>query len=148
MEAVALVARMPGRDTERAMSQENVEIVRRAFAYEIYGVGDRAEAEAIFDPHVVMNPIDEEMSYGFDAMRSDMERWASAFDELEVTAEEFIDAGDRVLVTAYHRGRGRGSGVEVDTRFYELYTLRDGKVVRVDEFTDRPDALEAAGLRE
>jgi ketosteroid isomerase-like protein len=129
------------------MSQENVEIVRRAFAYEVYGVGDRAEAEAIFDPNVVMNPTNEWPSYGFDAMRSDMERWASAFDELEVTAEEFIDAGDRVLVTAYHRGRGRGSGVEVDTRFYELYTLRDGKVVRVDEFTDRPEALEAAGLR-
>ena len=125
-----------------------MEIVRRAFAYEIYGVGDRAEAEAIFDPNVVMNPIDEGPSYGFDAMRSDWERWASAFEELEVTAEEFIDAGDRVLVTAYHRGRGRGSGVEVDTRFYELYTLRDGKVVRVDEFTDRPEALKAAGLRE
>ena len=130
------------------MSQENVEIVRRAFAYEVYGGGDQAEAEALFHPNVVMNPSDEWPSYGFDAMRSDMERWASAFDELEVTAEEFIDAGDRVLVTAYHRGRGRGSGVEVDTRFYELYTLRDGKVVRVDEFTDRPEALEAAGLSE
>jgi hypothetical protein len=49
------------------MSHENVEIARRAFAYEIYGVGDRADAEAIFDPHVVMNPIhaiDEEPSYG------------------------------------------------------------------------------------
>jgi len=41
------------------MSEENVEIVRRAFAYEVYGVGDRAEAEAIFDPDVVMNPTDE-----------------------------------------------------------------------------------------
>jgi ketosteroid isomerase-like protein len=130
------------------MSHENVEIVRRAFAYEAYGVGDRAEAEAIFDSNVVMNPSDERPSYGFDAMRSNMESWASAFDELEVTAEEFIDAGDRVLVTAYHRGRGRASGVEVDTRFYELYTLRDRKVVRVDEFTDRPEALDAAGLRE
>jgi hypothetical protein len=38
------------RDTGRAMSAENVEIVRRAFAYEMYGLGDRAEAEAIFDP--------------------------------------------------------------------------------------------------
>jgi ketosteroid isomerase-like protein len=128
------------------MSEENVEVVRQAFAYEVYGVGDRAEAEAIFHPNVVLNPIDEKPSSGFDAMRADMERWASAFDELEVTAEEFIDAGDRVLVTAYHRGRGKGSGVEIDTRFYELYTLHDGKVVRVDEFTDQPEALEAAGL--
>jgi ketosteroid isomerase-like protein len=130
------------------MSQENVEIVRRAFAYEIYGVGDRAEAEAIFDPNVVINPADERPSYGLDAMRDDFERWASAFEELEVSAEEFIDAGDRVLVTAYHRGRGRTSGIEVDARFYEVCTLRDGKVVRVDEYVERAEALEAVGLRE
>jgi ketosteroid isomerase-like protein len=53
-----------------------------------------------------------------------------------------------VLLTAHHRGRGQGSGVEVDTRFYEVYMLRDGKVVRVDEFSERAEALEAAGLRE
>ncbi|HEX2371180.1 MAG TPA: hypothetical protein VHI33_01060 [Solirubrobacterales bacterium] len=46
------------------MSQENVEIVRRAFAYEVYGHGDRAEAEAIFDPYVVMNPTEEGPSCG------------------------------------------------------------------------------------
>ena len=130
------------------MSQENVEIVRRAFAYEIYGVGDRAEAEAIFEPHVVMNPSDEGPSYGFDAMRGDYERWASVFEELSVTIEEIIDAGDQVLVVAHHEGRGRKSGVKVDTRFYEVYTVREGKVSRVDEFTERAEALEAAGLRE
>jgi ketosteroid isomerase-like protein len=130
------------------MSEENVEVVRKAIAYEYYGVGDRAEAEVIFDPHVVLNPIDEEPSSGFDAMRADMERWASAFDELEVTIEEIIDAGDQVVVVAYHQGRGRTSGVNVDTRFYEVYTLREGKVWRVDEYTERAEALEAAGLQE
>jgi ketosteroid isomerase-like protein len=130
------------------MSQENVEIARRAFAYEIYGVGDRAEAEAIFDPHVVMNPIDEGPSYGPDEMRYDWERWASAFDGLRVTVEEIIDAGNRVVLVAHHQGRGRGSGIEVDARFYEVYTLRKGKVLRVDEYTEREQALEAAGLRE
>jgi ketosteroid isomerase-like protein len=70
------------------------------------------------------------------------------WEELEMTAEEFIDGGDRVVVSGYFRGRGRGSGVEVDTRFYEVYTLRDGKIVRLDEFTGRADALEAAGLSE
>jgi ketosteroid isomerase-like protein len=130
------------------MSEENVEIVRRAFAYEMYGVGDRAEAEAIFDPHVVMNPTNEGPSYGFEAMRSDYEQWASAFEELSVTIEEIIDAGDQVLVVAHHEGRGRSSGVKVDTRFYEVYTVREGKVSRVDEFTERTEALEAAGLSE
>ena len=130
------------------MSQENVEIVRRAFAYEIYGLGDRDEAEAIFGPNFVMNPTEEGPSYGVDAIRDNFERWASAWEDLQVTAEEFLDAGDRVLVTAYFRGRGRGSGIDIDTRFYEVYALRDGRVVRVDEFTKRADALEAAGLRE
>jgi ketosteroid isomerase-like protein len=130
------------------MSQGNVEIVRRAFAYEIHGVGDRAEAEEIFDPNVVMNPSDEGPSYGFDAMRADYERWASVFEELSVTIEEIIDAGDQIVVVAHHEGRGRKSGVKVDTRFYEVYTVHEGKVSRVDEFTERAEALEAAGLQE
>ena len=130
------------------MSEENVEVVRKAIDYEYYGVGDRAEAEAIFDPQVVLNPIDEGPSSGFDAMRSDMERWASAFDELTVTVEEIIDAGDQVVVVTHHEGRGRESGVEVDTRFYEVYSLRDSKVSRVDEYIERAEALAAAGLRE
>ena len=129
------------------MSQHNVEIVRRAFAYEIYGVGGRAEAEAIFHPDVVMNPTDAGPFHGSGAMRDDYERWASEFEELEVSAEEFIDGGDRVLVTARHRGRGRLSGVEAEGRFYEVYTLRDGKVIRVDEYVERAQALEAVGLR-
>jgi ketosteroid isomerase-like protein len=134
------------------MSEENVEIVRKAIAYEYDGVGDRAEAEAIFDPQVVMNPIheglDEEPAYGPDAMRDDWKRWASAFEELNVTFEEIIDAGDQVLVVAHHHGRGRKSGVMVDARYYEVYTLRDGKVSRVDEYSERDEALEAAGLSE
>jgi ketosteroid isomerase-like protein len=51
-------------------------------------------------------------------------------------------------VVAHHQGRGRASGVKVETRFYEVYTLREGKVSRVDEYTERAEALEAAGLRE
>ena len=128
------------------MSQENVEIVRRAVAYELYGVGDRAEAEAIFDPDVVINPSEEGPSHGLDAIRDNIEHWKDAWQELEVTTEEFIDAGDRVLVMVHHRGRGRGSGIEVDTRFYLVYSLRNGKVVRSDEYVDRADALKAAGL--
>jgi ketosteroid isomerase-like protein len=130
------------------MSQENIEVVRKAIAYEYDGIGDRAEAEAIFDSDVVLNPTDEAPSSGFGAMRSDMERWASAFDELTVTIEEIIDAGEQVVVVAHHQGRGRKSGVKVDTRFYEVYTLREGKVSRVDEYTEREEALEAAGLSE
>ena len=101
--------------------------MRRAIAYEYDGVGDRAEAEAIFDPQVVLNPIDEVASSGFDAMRADMEGWASAFDELKVTIEEIIDAGDQAVVVATPGARPGKRG----RRRYALlrgYTLREGKV--------------------
>ncbi len=130
------------------MSQENVEIVRRAFAFKVQGLGDPAEALADFDPDVVLTSVEAGPSQGRDAIRDNLERWKSAWAESEAMAEEFIDAGDRVVVRAYFLARGRGSGIEVDARFYEVYTLRDGKIVRVDEFTDRAKALEAAGLLE
>ena len=130
------------------MSKQNVEVVRRAVEFEFSGRGGRAEAAAIFDPSFVMNPLEEEPAYGLDAIRDNIEHWTTAWDQLEVTAEEFIDAGDRVVVVLHHRGRGRGSGIEIDARFYELYTLRDGKVLRADEYAERAEALEAAGLSE
>jgi ketosteroid isomerase-like protein len=43
---------------------------------------------------------------------------------------------------AYVRG-----GVEVDARSYQVHTLREGKLVRMDEYMDRDEALEAAGLQ-
>ena len=56
-----------------------------------------------------------------------------------------MDSGDRVLVTVRLGGRGRGSGIEIDALFYDVYTLRDGKIVRMDQFTERTQALEAVG---
>jgi ketosteroid isomerase-like protein len=44
--------------------------------------------------------------------------------------------------------RARGAGVRVEQRLYEVYTLRTGRILRVDEFSDRAEALEAVGLRE
>ena len=43
------------------------------------------------------------------------------------------------------KGRGRGSGLEIDALFYDVYTLRDGKIVRMDQFTERSEALDAVG---
>jgi ketosteroid isomerase-like protein len=127
------------------MSQENVEIVRRAFQYLASGRGG-SEVLASFDPKVVMKPVETGATYGVNAIRDNFERWQSTFDELEVTVEEIIDAEDRVVHSAHGGGRGRGSGIKVDARYYEVYTLRDGKIIRVDEYTERAEALEAAGL--
>jgi ketosteroid isomerase-like protein len=124
------------------MSQENLTIVRR------FVVGDLEKALVYADPDIVWNPVEEASAQGHDAVRASLARWKGAWAEYEVTHEEFVDAGDRVVVTLQLRGRGRGSGVEIDARFFDVYTIRDGKIVRMDEFTERSAALEAAGLRE
>jgi hypothetical protein len=54
-----------------------------------------------------------------------------------------FDAGDRVLVCGRTRGKGKGSAVEVEIN---AYTLRDGKVTRMEFFTTEEPALRAAGL--
>ena len=61
---------------------------------------------------------------------------------------EFRDYGGRVLVTCDWHTHGRGSGVDVDTRVYLFFTMRAGKVARMEAFADEQEALKAAGLPE
>jgi ketosteroid isomerase-like protein len=124
------------------MSHENVEIVRR------FLVGDFDEALMYVDPDIVWNPVEESPAQGHDAVRASTARWKSEWDDYELTPEEFADAGDHVVATVRFRARGRGSGIEVDARLYDVFTLRHGKIVRMDQFTERSEALEAVGLRE
>jgi ketosteroid isomerase-like protein len=124
------------------MSQENVEIVRRFLADEV------EEALTYADPGIVWNPIEESPAQGHDAVRASLARWKGEWDDYRLMPEEFMDSGDRIIVTVRLGGRGRGSGVEVDARFYDLYTLRDGKIVRMDQFTERSEALEAISRSE
>ncbi len=119
------------------MSQKNVEIVRR------FLLVDLDEALTYADPGIVWNPIEESPTQGHDAVRASLARWKGEWDDYKLMPEEFEDRGDRVVVTVRMRGRGRGSGVEVDGRFYDVYTLRGGKIVRMDQFTERSEALEA-----
>jgi uncharacterized protein len=128
------------------MSQENVEIVRRSF--DAYRRGDLDAALADANSQIVWNPAEEAPMSGLDAVRDYLARWEGEWEELDTTPEKFIDAGDRVVAIVHFRGRGRRSGVEVDARSYAVYTLRDGRMIDMEEFTNRSEALEAAGLPE
>ena len=124
------------------MSQQNVEIVRR------FLVVDLDELLEYVDPDIVWNPVEESSAQGPEAVRASTERWKREWDDYKLIPEEFVDMGDRVVATVRFRARGRRSGIEVDARLYDVYTLRDRKIVRMDQFTKQSDALEAAGLRE
>ena len=124
------------------MSHENVEIVRRFLLVDV------DEALTYADPDIVWNPIEESPTQGHDAVRASLEGWKGEWDDYKLMPEEFVDRGDLVIVTVRLAGRGRGSGVEIAARFYDVYTLRDGKIVRMDQFTELSEALEAVGRSE
>ena len=73
--------------------------------------------------------------------------WLGAFDEFSVVAEEFHDAGDKVVVEQLFRGKGKGSGIPVDEiAGAAVLTLRDGKVIRIEGHTSVEAALDSAGI--
>ena len=74
--------------------------------------------------------------------------FADEFDEFRVEVDDFVDGGDKIVVMNRVRGRGRTSGAVVDLRFPTVVTIRQGKIVRGENYADAVEALEAVGLRE
>ena len=138
------------------MSEENVEIVRRAFE-EFTRAGWEGLFEKFWAPDIIwdMSPagIPGLGAYrGHQELRSFFEEdWFAAFpfEEWDQEVEDVIDCGgDRVVAVAFQRGHGGVSGASVELEYTQVITLRDGKMVRVDTYLDRGRALEAAGLSE
>ncbi len=134
------------------MSQENVEIVRRTV--EAILRGEWEQAAQLLDPdaegHGTVGGLSEgTVMRGIAQFRQSFEQEdAEAWDERRLEAEEFLDAGDRVVVLVREFRRGRGSGIELETNTAVVFEVRDGRVVRIQGYMDRAEALEAAGLRE
>jgi ketosteroid isomerase-like protein len=133
------------------MSRENVELVRRLF--DVYNERSFVENAELIDPEIVWDVSRVELpdgaSYtGRSELRSFAKAWEEGFESELVTAQEIFDAEDRVVVLVHHRGRGMISGIEIDQTFAMVWTLRDGRAVRMDIYPTRAEALEAAGLLE
>jgi ketosteroid isomerase-like protein len=134
-------------DTERAMSQQNVETVR--LMWEAFLGDDPVNALSFYDPDVEWdgtNLPDGKVMRGLEAVVEHTMRWAQMWDDWTIQAEQFIDAGgDQVVVLIHETGRNE-RGLHMDERHGELYTVRNGKIVRRRGFSRPDEALEAAGL--
>jgi ketosteroid isomerase-like protein len=85
---------------------------------------------------------------GHDGVRAYAGSITDAWQEFSVRPERFLDLGDRVLVLTREHGRGRASGIEVQSRpTAHLWTLRDGAVVRFEVFWEREEGFRAVGVR-
>jgi ketosteroid isomerase-like protein len=131
------------------MSHENVEIIKAGFA----GL-ESGEFFELLDPEIEWEARrdlpDSGVYRGHAGVRQLLGRFDEVMDEIWFRPEEFIPIDeDRVLVALRWGGKGKGSGVVLEeTREAWLFTLRAGKVVRVQEFPTREQALEAAGVGE
>jgi ketosteroid isomerase-like protein len=129
------------------MSQANVEIVRAAF--EAWNAEELETLRGLVDPEVVMRMPEgwpEPGPFlGREAVLGEWEQLRGAWDgdTLEPVGE-FIDAGDRVVVTFIWRGTGHGP--EANMKATGVYTLRESRISVFDLFWDRAEALESAGL--
>jgi ketosteroid isomerase-like protein len=130
----------------RAISEKNVEIVKRT-----YSAWEQGDFSAIdwADPEIEYSLPDPEgtVERGVEAMRREWGRFVSSFEGFRVEPREFIDAGDKVVVVQAFHGRGRASGVSIDEMpGAAILTVRDdGKVTRFEGYSSPEEALEAAG---
>jgi ketosteroid isomerase-like protein len=135
------------------MSQQNVEIVR-----ELMAVRERAResgepparADLLapdFEIDMSRRVFNPAVYRGIDGLMRLNNEIHDVWEEFRAVPEQFIDAGDRVVVLETIHARGRGSGVELETRTYAtIWTLRDGQVTRVQVGVDPNEALKAVGL--
>jgi ketosteroid isomerase-like protein len=134
------------------MSQENLEIVRRAYA--ALNGGEIEAAVEFLHPEIEWRPylgaVESDIYRSREAVIGMWSQLEEGFGgTLRIKCRELIDVGERGIVAVVEAsGVGSGSGAEVRQRWAQLVTIRDGLVVLVEPFHDKDTALEAAGLRE
>jgi uncharacterized protein len=132
------------------MAQENVELVRRGYA--AFVRGDIAGILDILDPEVeASDPFGFSTSdayRGHDGFVQTVRDGLDAFERYEIKADEFIDAGDDVVVSVRISGVGRESGAVVNMHLFHVWTVREGRAVLGRTFQTKDAALEAVGLSE
>jgi ketosteroid isomerase-like protein len=128
------------------MSEENVEVVRRSFEAFSRG-GPDAMADLFSDDVITYRADPDGASFdgraGFRAAAAD---WTEDFVEWQLLPREFTDLGERVLVRVRQLARGRSSGVRVDEDYWFLFELAGSKVSKLSFYSQRSEALQAAGL--
>lgn len=133
------------------MSEGNAEIIERG--YEAFNSRDLSRLGELLQPDF---EVDLSNSMGFDratyrgeeGLRRFFQSYWDAFEAISIELVELIGTGDAIVAIVRARGRGLGSGAEVDAVGPHLWSFREGRAVGLAFHQHLPDALEAAGLEE
>ena len=128
------------------MSRENVEILRLVYEADL----DSQDVLQYLDPEVELYPgidaPDQHMRYvGREGWSEFIAGAIEAWESVTIEPKEIIETGDRILSIDRWVFRGR-DGIEIDRELPTIFTFRNGLIVRIDGFTDKAQALEAAGV--
>ena len=130
------------------MPPENVEIIRGAVDY-FRTTGTPQWSTVDPDVEVYDHDIPDAGSYrGHEGYANWLADWGEAWSDFSVDTARFVDAGDKVVWVFQLTAKGKGSGVEVKRYDAIVFTLRNGRTVRVDYYNNEPQALQAVGLPE
>jgi ketosteroid isomerase-like protein len=132
------------------MSQENVEIVRRAYEAFNRGQVDGFLAAMHPDVQLVMSPAfpGPPVRHGHAGIRAFGDELNDVFDDYRLLPQSFREAAEKVLVAVRISGRSRATGIESGADIFQVWTMRDGKATELRDFGSREEALDAVGLRE
>jgi ketosteroid isomerase-like protein len=131
------------------MSQCRVETLRAI--YERWALGDFRAGTELYNPQVllVLRPeFPEPGAYCGPAeiARYMREDFLADFKDVVIVGEEFIAAGESVIVQVHQQATGHESGAPVGMRYYQVWTFRGGWVIRIESIRERDDALAVVGL--
>ena len=126
----------------------NIEIVTRATEAFQRGDGDAAFEHFHEEPEWVIAREHPEARtlLGRVAIVAYLRDWEATLDDMRIEVDRYLDAGSAVIAVGMVRGRGIGSGADLEVPIAFLYTFTDGRIVRVEEYLDPGEALEAVGL--
>ena len=135
------------------MSEENVEAFKRGIA--AWNRGDIDATLDVFDPEVEWRPTfqrllggDTAVYRGRHGVREFLQDLDETWAELPIEITEIRDLGERIVAIGHLRGRGKQSGAELESSIGYVVEFKNGKVIRMDDYLDHQEALEAAGLSE
>jgi ketosteroid isomerase-like protein len=134
--------------SQEKIDEQNVEFVLEG--YRRFNAGERVPPLWFFTPdaeyHAAREDPDSAIHRGLDAVRRQYAAWVESYPDLTVEPLEAAGNGDKVFLWVRFSGHGGGSGAPVEMELGHVVTMRDGKVFRIAEYSDRAEALEAAGL--